>query len=125
VATIERFEELEVWKVSMDLCSVIYTLTNYENFTRDFGLKDQIRRAAVSIPSNISEGYERDSKRQFLYFLVIAKGSCGELRTQLKIARNLNYLDEQTYNTVNEQCLSVSKQLKGFINYLKQYNEKK
>lgn len=125
MATIERFEELEVWKVSMDLCSVIYTLTNYENFTRDFGLKDQIRRAAVSIPSNISEGYERDSKRQFLYFLVIAKGSCGELRTQLKIARNLNYLDEQTYNTVNEQCLSVSKQLKGFINYLKQYNEKK
>lgn len=108
----------------MELCTVVYTLTNYENFTRDFGLKDQIRRSAVSVPSNISEGYERDSKKQFLYFLVIAKGSCGELRTQLKIARNLNYLDEQTYNTVNEQCLSVSRQLKGFINYLKQYNEK-
>jgi four helix bundle protein len=124
VSTIERFEELEVWKVSMDLCTAIYTLTKDENFTRDFGLKDQIRRSAVSVPSNISEGYERDSKKQFLYFLIVAKGSCGELRTQLKIARNLNYLDEQTYITVNEQCLSVSRQLKGFINYLKQYNER-
>ena len=90
-------------------------------FSQDFGLKDQIRRSAVSVPSNISEGYERDSKNQFLYFLVIAKGSCGELRTQLKIARILNYLKEEEYTTINEKCISASKQLAGFIKCLKQH----
>ena len=125
MARIDRFEELEVWKVSMALCSEIYKLTNSELFSKDFGLKDQIRRSAVSVPSNISEGYERDSKRQFLYFLVIAKGSCGELRTQLMIARNLNYLDENEFMKIHEQCLSTSKQLAGFISYLKKYEEKK
>jgi len=89
------------------------------------GLKDQIRRSAMSVPSNISEGYERDGKNQFLYFLAIAKGSCGELRTQLKIAQNLNYLDEEKYTILNEKCIQTSKQLSGFIKYLKSFNEKK
>ena len=66
---IKNFEELEVWKLSMELCTEIYKLTNTELFSRDFGLKDQIRRSAISVPSNISEGYERDGKNQFLYFL--------------------------------------------------------
>ena len=123
MATIEKFEEIEVWKVSMELSSDIYRLTNSELFSKDFGLKDQIRRSAVSIPSNISEGYERDSKNQFVYFLVIAKGSCGELRTQLKIARMLNYINEEEYITINDKCRSVSKQLAGFINYLKNHKK--
>ena len=121
MATFEKFEELEVWKISMDLCADIYRLTNTELFSKDFGLKDQIRRSVVSVPSNISEGYERDSKNQFLYFLVIAKGSCGELRTQLKIARMLDYLKEEEYIIINEKCISISKQLAGFIKYLKQH----
>ena len=121
MATLEKFEDLEVWKLIMDLCADIYRLTNTELLARDFGLKDQIRRSAVSVPSNISEGFERDSKNQFLYFLVIAKGSCGELRTQLKIARMLNYLKEEEYKTINEKCISTSKQLAGFIKYLKQH----
>ena len=121
MATLEKFEDLEVWKLSMDLCADIYQLTNTELLAKDFGLKDQIRRSAVSVPSNISEGFERDSKNQFLYFLVIAKGSCGELRTQLKIARMLNYLKEEEYRTINEKCISTSKQLAGFIKYLKQH----
>lgn len=123
MATFERFEELEVWKLSMELCAEIYKLTNTPLFSKDFGLKDQIRRSAVSIPSNISEGFERDSKNQFVYFLTIAKGSCGELRTQLKIAASLAYLSEKEYETLNEKSLSTSKQLSGFINYLK--NSKK
>ena len=121
MATFENFEDLEVWKLSMDLCADIYRLTNTELLARDFGLKDQIRRSAVSVPSNISEGFERDSKNQFLYFLVIAKGSCGELRTQLKIARMLNYLKEDEYTLINEKCISASKQLAGFTKYLKQH----
>lgn len=121
MATIEKFEELEVWKTSINLCADIYRPTNTELFAKDYGLKDQIRRASVSVPSNISEGYERDSKKQFLYFLVIAKGSCGELRTQLKIVQLLNYLSEEDYIKINEKALSTSKQLAGFIKYLKQY----
>ncbi len=124
MATIEKFEELEVYKLSMELCTEIYKLTNTDKFSKDFGLKDQIRRCSVSVPSNISEGYERDGKNQFLYFLQIAKGSCGELRTQLKIAYNLDYLDEKQYETLNEKCISTSKQIKGFIKYLKTYKGK-
>jgi len=125
MATIEKFEELEVWKMSMELCTEIYKLTNTDLFSKDFGLKDQIRRCSVSVPSNISEGYERDSKNQFLYFLAIAKGSCGELRTQLNIAYSLNYLEEKEYLILKEKCLSTSKQLGGFISYLKSFKGKK
>lgn len=124
MATLEKFEELEVWKLSMELCAEIYKLTNTELFSKDFGLKDQIRRSAVSVPSNISEGFERDSKNQFIYFLVVAKGSCGELRTQLKIAKALNYIKEKEYSLLNEKCLSTSRQLAGFITYLKSNKNK-
>jgi len=126
MATIKNFEELDVWKISMELCTEIYNLTNSELFSKDFALKDQIRRSAISIPSNISEGYERDGVNQFLYFLAISKGSCGELRTQLRIALNLNYLSNMDFNNLNEKCLSTSKQLSGFIKYLRNYklNEK-
>lgn len=119
MATFEKFEELEVWKLSMELCTNIYELTNNTLFAKDYGLKDQIRRSSISIPSNISEGFERDSKNQFIYFLTISKGSCGELRTQLKIAKSLNYLNNDDFEMINEKCLSVSKQLSGIINYLK------
>lgn len=119
MAQINRFEDLDVWKVAMKLCSSVYLLTNKDNFSKDFGLKDQIRRSSVSIPSNISEGFERDSKNQFIYFLVIAKGSCGKLRTQLKIASNLNYIDINEFEKLNNECITVSKQLAGFISYLK------
>ncbi|MBU3661353.1 MAG: four helix bundle protein [Flavobacteriales bacterium] len=125
MATYESFEELEVWKLAMDLCTEVYLITNLEAFSKDFGLKDQIRRSSVSVPSNIAEGYERDSKNQFLYFLTIAKGSCGELKTQLMIARNLNYIDEKTYLQLANKSTLTGKQLGGFIKYLKNYKEKK
>ncbi len=119
---IERFEDLEVWKLSMELCTEVYKLTNTELFSKDFGLKDQIRRSSISIPSNISEGYERDAKNQFLYFLSIAKGSCGELRTQLKIALNLKYILEDEYQSLSKKAINTRQQLSGFIKYLKNYD---
>ncbi len=125
MATIGNFENIEVWRTSMDLCTEVYKITNSDTFSRDFGLKDQIRRASVSIPSNISEGYERDSKNQFLYFLSIAKGSCGEVRTQLRIAYNLNYLNELDFQSLNLMCESTSKQLSGFSKYLRGFKETK
>lgn len=124
MSKIKNFEELEVWKLSMELCTEIYRLTNTELFSRDFGLKDQIRRSAISVPSNISEGYERDGNNQFLYFLAISKGSCGELRTQLRIAYNLEYINETEYLILNDKCIQTSKQLSGFIKYLKEFKKK-
>ena len=125
MASIKNFEELEVWKLSMEMCTEVYRLTNTELFSKDFGLKYQIRRCAVSVPSNISEGYERDAKKQFLYFLAISKGSCGELRTQLRIAYNLTYINENDFNILNEVALKTSKQLSGFIKYLNNFNSNK
>lgn len=124
MSKISGFEDLEVWQLSMTLCTEIYALTNTDLFAKDFGLKDQIRRSAISVPSNISEGFERDSKNQFLYFLAISKGSCGELRTQLTIAYNLNYLTEEKYLLMKDKCIETSKQLSGFIKYLKSFKQK-
>ena len=125
MATYESFEELEVWKLAMDLCTEVYSITNQDAFSKDFGLKDQIRRSSVSVPSNIAEGHERDSKNQFIYFLTIAKGSCGELKTQLMIARNLKYIDETIYLELANKSIKIGKQLGGFINYLKSFKGKK
>lgn len=121
---IKSFEDLEVWQLSMSLCTEIYELTNTDLLSKDFGLKDQIRRSAISIPSNISEGFERDSKNQFLYFLAISKGSCGELRTQLNIAYNLNYIEKNKFEELRMKCLETSKQLSGFSKYLKVFDKK-
>jgi four helix bundle protein len=125
MATIENFEDLEVWQISMDLCTEVYRITNSQLFSKDFGLKDQIRRAAVSVPSNISEGYERNGKNQFLYFLSIAKGSCGEVRTQLQIAYELNYLFKDEFVVLKQKCESTSRQLAGFMKYLNSYKGNK
>lgn len=122
--SVKRFEDLQVWKESIELSITIYQNTLSEMLNKDFVLREQIIKSAISIPSNIAEGFERDSKNQFIYFLQIAKGSSGELRTQLKIAESLRYITLEQYNLLNEKCLSISKQLSGFINYLKKYQSK-
>jgi len=118
MATFNKYEDLDVWKMSMDLCLEVYNATNQEKFSKDFGLKDQIRRCSVSIPSNIAEGFERDSNNQFLYFLAIAKGSAGELRTQLIIANRLDYIESEHFQALINKCIETEKQLGGFKNYL-------
>ncbi len=86
MAKIKQFEDIESWKKARRLTKEIYDATSAGKFVRDFGLKDQIRRAAVSILSNIAEGFERGGDKEFLQFLAVAKGSCGELRAQLYVA---------------------------------------
>jgi len=86
MAKITRFGEIESWKKSRELTKSIYRISLRERFFRDFGLRDQIRRAAVSILSNIAEGFERDGDKEFIQFLSLAKASCGELRAQLYVA---------------------------------------
>jgi four helix bundle protein len=119
MAKIEKFEDIIAWKKAMELCDLIYICTNNERFSRDFGLKDQIRRSSVSIVSNIAEGFERESHNQFIYFLNIAKGSAGELRAQNYIAKNQNYITKEEFNVLNDKVIEVSKTLAGFISYLR------
>ncbi len=119
MATIERFEDIEAWQQARILVNDIYTVTSDGRFARDFGLRDQIRRAAVSILSNIAEGFERGGNKEFIQFLYVAKGSCGEVRAQLYIARDQNYITEEQFQDLTQQTLRISKMLAGFISYLK------
>jgi four helix bundle protein len=113
---VKRFEDLQVWKDSMNM-----TVSVYENFKlcKDYGFKDQIQRAAVSVPSNIAEGYERQTNKEFIQFLYIAKGSCAELRTQLYLSIKLNYLSKKDGMILVEKTESISKMLHKLIMYRK------
>ena len=119
MATFHRFEDIESWQKARRLARRIYELTGNGDFARDFGLRDQIRRAAVSIMSNIAEGFERDSRREFARFLDIARASTGEVRSQLYVACDIGYLDECTFETLKEQCEEIARLLSGPIRYLR------
>jgi four helix bundle protein len=109
------FRELKVWQKGKDLAVEIYKLTNEGNFAKDFGLKDQIRRSVVSISSNIAEGDERDTDKESVRFLFIAKGSLAELSTQLQIASEIGYLDLKVYNDIEKRLAELGKMLGSLI----------
>ena len=113
------FEDLDMWKEGMRFCLKIYELMKD---CKDFGLRDQIQRAAVSIPSNIAEGYERQTDKEFIRFLYIAKGSCGELRTQLYLAKELNYIQLEEFNALFEKVKSLSAMINNFIKARKSFS---
>src|SRR6476620_11435279 len=96
---IERFEDLIAWQKARQLTKGVYLTSLVGRFARDFVMCDQIRRSAISVPSNIAEGFERGTRAQFQHFLSIAKGSCAELRTQLYIAHDIGYIDEPALHT--------------------------
>jgi four helix bundle protein len=108
---VARFEELAVWKKSKELSLGIYRVTNQGPFRADFGLKDQIRRAAVSVMSNIAEGFERYSRSEFRHFLSIARGSASEVRSQLHLARDLGYLQDADAAALLGLCMEISRML--------------
>ena len=113
---VNSFEDLEIWKESMQIVLSIYSSLKD---CRDFGLKDQIQRSAVSIPSNIAEGFERQTNKEFIQFLYIAKGSCGELRTQLYLALKLNYVEKIEGKKLIEQTKKISSKISKLISYRK------
>ena len=119
MATIERFEDIEAWRDARHLVKQVYEITNNGPFARDFGLRDQIRGAAVSSMSNIAEGFERGSNKDFIRFLYMAKASVGEVRSQLYTAVDLGYLEEQRADEIIGAAQSVSRQIAGFIKYLR------
>ena len=93
MSRIERFEDIDAWKKAKELSKAIYEITSKGDFSRDFGLRDQIRRAAVSVVSNIAEGFERGGNKEFRQFLSSAKGSAGEVKAQLHVAFDVKYLN--------------------------------
>ena len=117
---IKRFEDIESWKKARILVKKIYDVTTVGDFTRDFGLKDQIRKAAVSIVSNIAEGFERGGDKEFCQFLAVAKGSCGEVRAQLYVALDLSYLAQAQFDDLCQLATRVGELISGLMRYLKQ-----
>ncbi len=118
MAGITRFEEIQAWQTARELTKTIYAFTKQEGFNKDYGLRDQIRRAAVSIMSNIAEGFESRTDTQFIHFLSIAKGSAGEVRAQLFVALDQGYIMEAQFKNTVDQAEKCSRQLSKFISYL-------
>jgi four helix bundle protein len=116
--TIQRFEDLEAWKISRELTKEIYRASKNDLFFRDYGLRDQICRASVSVMSNIAEGFERDGNKEFANFLSIAKGSSGEVRSQLYVALDQNYISENEFNLLYNKSTQNSRVIAGLIKYL-------
>jgi four helix bundle protein len=117
---VKAFEDLNVYQRARELINKIYEITRNPLFSKDYGLVDQIRRASVSVMSNIAEGFERGSNTEFIQFLFVAKGSCGEVRTQLMVAFDQKYIERKNYDTLNEQCRLVSGMIGNLITHLKE-----
>jgi len=129
----EKFEDLRVWQTARQIVSSIYRLSSVDGFSKDYALRDQIRRAAISIPSNISEGFARRSNGEFVQFLFIvhpvkymrtflfhgAGGSAAEVENQLYLALDQSYITQEEFDSIYEGLELLSKQLSKFITYLK------
>jgi four helix bundle protein len=117
--TVKYFEELEIWKEARRIAGEIYRLTRNSKFTRDFSLSGQLQKAVVSIMSNIAEGFERGGNQEFIQFLYIAKGSCGEVRSQIYVALDQSYLEQEKADELVNSLKRLSTMISNFINYIK------
>lgn len=121
---IDKFEDLQVWQKSRDIVNLIYEISNKKEFSKDFALRDQIRRAVISIMSNISEGFSRDSTKEFIRFLFIAKSSASEVQSQLYIAKDQGYIEEKEFEEIYDSLDHCSRQISNFITYLRNLDKK-
>jgi four helix bundle protein len=119
MSKIEKFEDIEAWKNAREIAKYVYSISSKDVFSKDFALVNQMRRASVSILSNIAEGFERNGDKEFVQFLLIAKGSCGELRAQLYIALDQNYIDQNSFMSINSKLNETSRMIAGLIKYLR------
>lgn len=122
---VNSFEDLQVWIDSRILVKSIYQLTSDGKFSRDFGLREQFQRAAVSIMNNIAEGFERNNNKEYIKFLGYSKGSAGEVRSMLYVATDLGYISQDSFNTLYQMSINIITQLSNFIKYLKSSSIKK
>ena len=116
---ISRFEDIEAWKKARKLVSDLYEVTNSGKFSRDYALRDQIRRAATSIMLNIAEGFARRTDKEFSQFLFVAHGSLAEVQSVLYIAVDQKYIDEPLFKELYERSAEISRMLSGLIKYLR------
>ena len=117
MAKIEKFEDIQAWQDAREIVKNIYAITRSDHFSRNFGLRGQIQRAAVSILSNIAEGFERGGNKEFMQFLAVAKASAGEVRSLLYVAHDLTYIDTETFEQLKSKLLAVSGKISGLIKY--------
>ncbi len=120
MATITRFEDLDAWRLARELTREIYRVSSDGAFAKDYGLCNQIRKASVSIMSNVAEGFERDGNKEFCNFLSIAKGSTGEVKSQLYVALDQNYISEIEFNAIYNMATENGRVTAGLMNYLRQ-----
>ena len=124
MATVKRFEDLEVWKDARELCQMVFKLISKPEFSKDRALKSQANRSSGSIMDNIAEGFDRGENKEFIHFLSISRASCGELRSQLYRAFDRNYITKSEFETAVEKSKGISGRLTNFIKYLKQTDNK-
>jgi len=112
------FENFPIYKKAISFTVKIFKILENENLHKEFSLKDQLKRATLSISNNIAEGSEYGSNKQFIRFLWIAKGSCAEVRSMLFVLHSLEKIDSEIFNTLNDECLEITKEIYHFIKYL-------
>ena len=118
MATFKTFEDIEAWKKARELTKRVYYVSRRGPFARDFGMRDQMCRAAVSIMSNIAEGHDRSGKGEFIQFLAIAKGSAAEVQSQLYVAADQNYLSNSAFDELSTIATDTGRMIGGLIKYL-------
>ncbi len=119
MATFQTFEEIEAWQSARELTQRIYATSNQGPFAKDYGLRDQIRRASVSIMSNIAEGFERGGTGEFVQFLAMAKGSAGEVRSHLYVALDQGYIDREQFDRLSALATQTARMIGGLMLYLR------
>lgn len=124
MSKIEKFEDIEAWKKGRELVKEIYLISEEGRFKKDFALKEQIRRSAISVVSNIAEGFARRTNKEFVHFLYISHGSLAEIEAQLYVALGLGYVDRKKFNSLYNSCYEISKMIMGFIKYLSTHKPK-
>ena len=117
--TVNNFEELNVWKDAKNMVVAVYKTTSKSPLNQDFGFKDQIQRATISIMNNIAEGFERDNNKEFVRFLTYSKGSAGEVRSMLYIALDLEYITKEQFQKLYDLSILIIKQIASLKKYLK------
>jgi four helix bundle protein len=120
MSTFTKFQEIEAWQKARELTRRIYDVSGQGQFARDFALRDQIRRAAISIMSNIAEGYGRGGTKEFIQFLSVAKGSVSEVESQLYVALDQKYLDQETFDQLSSLADEAGRMIAGLMKYLRQ-----